>query len=149
MQTKKILLSFLLLVPLTLAYGAAASSIKPVYKIENNATSSNNYYPKVTDLKAFLKQSNITIILFNAHWSGPGKIASAKFKALATKYNDKKANFGVIDIDVNEEDVKVYASGTVPTVIVFANGSSVKSFTGGKAIKLDLESYLSSYILQN
>ena len=91
----------------------------------------------VTPLKSFedIKKAPIAIVDFGAEWCGPCKFIKPEFKKMAEEFAGK-ATFIECDIDAHQEISDQFEIQSVPTFIVFKNGSKVDVMTGADATKL-------------
>lgn len=82
--------------------------------------------------------SDIPVLVdFFAEWCGPCKMMGPIVATLAEKY-DGKIKVGKINVDEQTAIAQRFRVMSIPTFIVFKNGSAVATFVGGMSQK-DLE----------
>ena len=75
------------------------------------------------------ESSNIVLVDFWAPWCGPCKMAAPILEEFAKEMGDKVV-VGKINVDEEPELAEKYGIMSIPTFIVFKNGSAVKSGVG-------------------
>lgn len=76
-----------------------------------------------------LKNNLAVLVDFRADWCGPCKLLDPLLEELATEY-DGKIVMGSLDVDANQQTAMKYAVMSIPTVLIFKNGSVVKQMVG-------------------
>ena len=75
-----------------------------------------------------------SIVDFYATWCPPCKALAPKLDLLAEK-TAGDMTVAKVDIDLNKELAKKYNVRSIPTIIVFKDGSEVKRVTGNVSLK--------------
>ncbi len=89
----------------------------------------------------FLLTKNKTILIdFYANWCSPCKIFSKTIEQIAST-SDNSLIIGKINVDDNQDLVQKYHISSIPTVLIFKNGSILKTLVGLKS-KKEILSYL-------
>ncbi len=70
---------------------------------------------------------NRAVVDFYATWCGPCKMFAPIFEEVA---NEMDFNFIKVDTDNNSDLAREYGVMSIPTIILFENGSEVKRHTG-------------------
>ena len=86
-----------------------------------------------------LNQNGITLVDFYADWCGPCKLMSPVIEEIAKEYPD--ITVAKINVNKNEKLAAEYNILSIPTIIIFKNGTEVTR-TVGYTPKQDLELYL-------
>ena len=76
-----------------------------------------------------LKANETVIVDFYADWCGPCKMMSPIIDSIAEE-NLENVKVGKINVDENGELAEKYNVMSIPTIIVFKNGTPVKGFVG-------------------
>ena len=76
-----------------------------------------------------LKSEGLVLIDFYADWCGPCKMMSPIIDEIAETM-DGKLKVGKVNVDDNQNLAMKYNIMSIPTIIIFKNGSPVKSFVG-------------------
>ncbi len=74
-------------------------------------------------------ENGVSLIDFNAKWCGPCKALAPIIKDLAGKF-DSKAIIGEMDVDSNSDIANTFGVQSIPTIIIFKNGTEVKRLIG-------------------
>lgn len=90
---------------------------------------SNILYPDIAEFETMLEDSNIVVVDFWATWCGPCRMVAPIIEQLAQKYEDR-VKFAKIDIDENSELADKYQIQSIPTVVVFKDGSEQNRCVG-------------------
>ena len=78
-----------------------------------------------------LKSENLVVVDFWATWCPPCRMLGPIIEELAVDYQGK-AKVAKLDVDQNQQTASKFGIMSLPTVILFKNGSPVKSFVGVK-----------------
>lgn len=70
-----------------------------------------------------------TIVDFYADWCGPCKIMSPVIDKIAEE-NAETIKVGKVNVDENQELAMKYNVMSIPTILVFKNGTILKTFVG-------------------
>ena len=76
-----------------------------------------------------LKSDKTTIVDFYADWCGPCKMMSPVIDKIAEEKSEK-IKVGKVNVDDNQNLAIKYNIMSIPTILIFKNGSVVKSFIG-------------------
>ena len=76
-----------------------------------------------------LKTDKKVLVDFYADWCGPCKMMSPIIDDIA-KELDGKVKVGKVNVDNNQELAIQYDVMSIPTIMVFENGKSIKTFVG-------------------
>ena len=76
-----------------------------------------------------LKSEEMVLIDFYADWCGPCKMMSPIIDSIAEELGEK-VKVGKINIDENQELAVKYQVMSIPTIMIFNNGTILKSFIG-------------------
>ena len=76
-----------------------------------------------------LKADKKVLVDFYADWCGPCKMMSPVIDDIA-KELDGKVKVGKVNVDNNQELAIQYDVMSIPTIMVFENGKSIKTFVG-------------------
>ena len=75
-------------------------------------------------------KSDIPVLVdFWAGWCAPCKMIAPIVEQLATEY-DGKVKFAKLDVDANEGAAKTYGIRSIPTLLIFKEGSPVGQVVG-------------------
>ncbi|MBY0200590.1 thioredoxin [Priestia megaterium] len=72
--------------------------------------------------------NKVSVIKFGASWCGPCKMIAPVLNNLSN--NMKNVTFGDVDIDENSELAQLHDIMSVPTVLIFKDGTVVKKSLG-------------------
>lgn len=86
----------------------------------------------------------VTLVDFYADWCGPCRMMEPIIEELATEL-EGSAKIGKLDIEASQKTTSVYNVTSIPTMILFKNGSEVKRIVGVKD-KDSLKEIISSEI---
>lgn len=67
------------------------------------------------------------VVDFYATWCGPCKMFGPIFEEVS---KDNNMNFVKLDVDKSSDIAREYGVMSIPTIILFKNGTEVKRFTG-------------------
>lgn len=76
-----------------------------------------------------LKSTKSVLIDFWASWCGPCKMMSPIIDDIANEV-EGKVKVGKVNVDNNQELAIEYDVMSIPTIIVFENGKTIKTFIG-------------------
>ena len=76
-----------------------------------------------------LNSGKITIVDFYADWCGPCKIMAPIIDEIAEE-NAETIKVGKVNVDENQKLAMKYNIMSIPTILIFKNGSLLKSFIG-------------------
>ncbi len=74
-------------------------------------------------------KDGVTLVDFWAEWCGPCKMLTPTIEQLATDYTGK-AKVAKINIDNEGEIAERFGVSSIPTLVVFKNGTEAKRFVG-------------------
>jgi thioredoxin 1 len=77
--------------------------------------------------------NGISLVKFSATWCGPCKVVAGTITKVKNEFD--KINFIDIDVDDHPDLAKEYQIRSVPTVILFRDGTEVDRLVG--AVKID------------
>jgi thioredoxin 1 len=85
----------------------------------------------VTDanFEELIKKNKVALIDFWASWCGPCRALAPTIVELAKEYADK-ALIGKLDVDENPVTAQRFQVFSIPTMIVFKNGSEAERLVG-------------------
>ncbi|MFN4173929.1 MAG: thioredoxin [Parachlamydiaceae bacterium] len=86
----------------------------------------------------------VTLVDFYAEWCGPCRMIAPTIGNLATKLANT-AKVGKIDVDTAQDTTQKYGVMSIPTLIVFKDGTEVKRFVGVKD-EATLENTIKSFL---
>jgi thioredoxin 1 len=80
----------------------------------------------------FIKSAEITVIDLHALWCNPCKILGPIVETLSTEYETESANvkIGKLNVDENRDKAIELGVSSIPTILVYKNGSLVERHTG-------------------
>ena len=87
--------------------------------------------------------NGISIIDFFAPWCGPCRMIAPIFEKLSIEF-DGKAKFYKVDIDQDSKIAADYGVISIPTIIVFSNGSEIDRKVGGMR-EIDLRIWMNEF----
>ena len=76
-----------------------------------------------------MKSDRKVIVDFYADWCGPCKMMSPIIDEIAEELGDK-VKVGKVNSDENMNLLERYGIMSIPTIIIFENGTAVKTFVG-------------------
>ena len=77
-----------------------------------------------------IKKATLPVLVdFHADWCGPCKMMEPHIEALATELKDKVI-VAKLDVDANNSTAGKFGVMSIPTTIIFKNGSPVKQVVG-------------------
>ena len=76
-----------------------------------------------------LKSEGKVLVDFYADWCGPCRMMSPVIDDIA-KELDGKVKVGKVNVDSNQELAIKYDVMSIPTIMVFENGKTIKTFVG-------------------
>ena len=95
--------------------------------------------------KATLTNNSIVLVDFWAPWCGPCKSVIPLVEAISKEYKDN-AVFGKVNIDENSDIAIELGIRSIPTLVLFKNGTPVDRLNG-QSINADaIKEMLNSYI---
>ena len=82
------------------------------------------------DFKSEVVESDSPVLVdFWAEWCGPCKVIAPVVEELATDYKGK-IKFGKVNVDDNNMVASEYGVRSIPTLLIFKNGSVVNQIVG-------------------
>lgn len=81
-----------------------------------------------SDLQTFVQENSYVLADFHAEWCGPCKAMAPFVNELPLKYN--KLSVCTIDIDHNEDIAEKFKIRSIPTFVLFKNGTAVRKLAG-------------------
>ena len=82
------------------------------------------------DFKSEVVESDTPVLVdFLAEWCGPCKVIAPVVEELATDYKGK-IKFGKVNVDDNNMVASEYGVRSIPTLLIFKNGSVVNQIVG-------------------
>ncbi len=78
--------------------------------------------------KEVLDEKGVVFVDFYADWCGPCKMTSPIVEELAHEMKDVK--FVEVDVDANQELAAQYSVFSIPTFLIFKNGTVANQFVG-------------------
>ena len=82
------------------------------------------------DFKSEVVESDTPVLVdFWAEWCGPCKVIAPVVEELATDYKGK-IKFGKVNVDDNNMVASEYGVRSIPTLLIFKNGSVVNQIVG-------------------
>lgn len=91
----------------------------------------------------FINSSEYVLIKFYTTWCGPCKLLTPQYEKASQ--SNEKVKFASVDAEKNTEVSRMFSINTVPTVILFKNGTKIDSFQGFKTETAILE-FISSRV---
>ncbi len=92
-------------------------------------------------------ESKVPVVVdFWAPWCAPCRIVSPTIDELAKEY-EGKVKVGKLNVDDNPQTASQYAIMSIPTIMIFKNGQSVKTMIGVQSkenYKKEIEAILAS-----
>lgn len=88
--------------------------------------------------------NGVTLVDFYADWCGPCRMMEPVLNALSTEMQGK-ANIAKLDIETSQQVTSTFNVTSIPTLILFKNGSEVERFVGVKG-KEDLSRVISKHL---
>ena len=79
--------------------------------------------------KEVLNSEQPVLVDFYADWCGPCKMMAPVIEEIAEKLHGK-AKVGKVNVDENQELAMKYEVMSIPTIIIYKNGTEVKRFVG-------------------
>jgi len=86
----------------------------------------------------------VTLVDFYAEWCGPCRMIAPTIGNLAEKLGNQ-AKVGKVDVDAAQDTTQKYGVMSIPTLIVFKDGTEVKRFVGVKD-EATLENTVKSFL---
>lgn len=80
------------------------------------------------DFESAIK-SGVCLVDFNAVWCGPCKAQAPTIEKLADDFAGR-ATIAEVDVDSNQEAAVAYGVQSIPTLVVFKEGTEVQRFVG-------------------
>jgi thioredoxin 1 len=88
--------------------------------------------------------SGVVVVDFWASWCGPCKMIAPIIEELSEEYSGK-AEFGKVNVDDNPQLSSKYRVLSIPTLLVFNNGTVVETLVGFRP-KQELKALIEKYI---
>jgi thioredoxin 1 len=88
--------------------------------------------------------SGVKVVDFWASWCGPCKMIAPIIEELSEEYSGK-AEFGKVNVDDNPQLSSKYRVLSIPTILVFNNGTVVETLVGFRP-KQELKALIEKYI---
>jgi len=82
-----------------------------------------------TNFEETIKKNKIVFVDFWANWCGPCRALAPTIKELAQEYRGK-ALIGKLDVDENPVTAERFQVFSIPTMILFKNGSETERLVG-------------------
>jgi len=82
-----------------------------------------------TNFEETIKKNKIVFVDFWANWCGPCRALAPTIKELAEEYSGK-ALIGKLDVDENPATAERFQVFSIPTMILFKNGSETERLVG-------------------
>ena len=76
-----------------------------------------------------LKSKKPTLVDFWAEWCGPCKMIAPSVEKISEEYSDK-LKVGKLDVDSNPNISSTFGIRSIPTLLIFKNGSPVDQIVG-------------------
>ncbi len=97
-----------------------------------------------SDFKEYISNSNNPVFVdFYADWCGPCKMIAPVLEEVAGEYSGK-VEIIKVNVDQNPAVAREYNVSSIPTLIMFKNGSEVERYLGYKN-KRELQEILNKY----
>jgi len=99
------------------------------------------------EFQGFINKKSLVIIDCWADWCAPCKMLSPTIDQLAKEYAGK-VTFGKLNVDENSSTASKFSIMSIPTLLVFQNGSLVDSIVGAhpyETLKTKIEDYLKRF----
>lgn len=81
-------------------------------------------------------KSKFVLVDFHAHWCGPCRAMAPVVEKLA-ETNAKTLSVCSVDIDKNQDIAKKFRVTSLPTFMLFYNGTAVKKIVGADPVALE------------
>lgn len=94
--------------------------------------------------KEVINAENPVFVDFWASWCGPCKMLAPVIDEISKEYGDK-VKFVKVNVDENPESANKYGIASIPTVMVFKEGSVVETLVGFRP-KAALEQVVKKYL---
>jgi thioredoxin 1 len=80
----------------------------------------------------FIKSSEVAVVDLFAEWCGPCKVLGPIVENLSNEYEAENANvkIGKMNVDENRDKAIELGVSSIPTILVYKNGSLVERHTG-------------------
>lgn len=80
----------------------------------------------------FIKSSDVVVIDLFAEWCGPCKVLGPIVENLSNEYEAENVNvkIGKMNVDENRDKAIELGVSSIPTILVYKNGSLVERHTG-------------------
>ncbi|MBP7460001.1 MAG: thioredoxin [Candidatus Delongbacteria bacterium] len=82
-----------------------------------------------TNFQEILNAQSAVVVDFSATWCGPCKKLAPLFEEIATTYQSN-ARFMTCDVGESPDFARQYGIMSVPTIMIFKNGSPVETIVG-------------------
>ena len=76
-----------------------------------------------------LEQTKLVLVDFWAEWCGPCKMLAPSVEKISEEYSDK-LKVGKLDVDSNPNISSTFGIRSIPTLLIFKNGSPVDQIVG-------------------
>lgn len=87
------------------------------------------------DFHKVIENSKVPVLVdFWASWCGPCRMLAPVIDDLALKYKDKVL-VGKVNVDDEEEISEEFRIMTIPTIIIYSNGSPVERIVGVRRVE--------------
>ena len=78
---------------------------------------------------SILKNPGVCLVDFWAEWCGPCKMIAPSVEKISEEYSDK-LKVGKLDVDSNPNISSTFGIRSIPTLLIFKNGSPVDQIVG-------------------